>query len=160
MCPHLSNLNHNNGSDMNAPNVVTDLSNISHQGYDTDHLRFDTSPITGLNSNNSHSNSNRNGDVINSTTTNVVTMTTTSTTTTATGTSPIDDSRLRHSSMDRLMSLLNDLGNSTRTRSLSDGGQEDGEFHHFLSKKNKKIWSKMLYFIFRSRKRDSTGYFE
>ncbi|XP_055318069.1 mitogen-activated protein kinase kinase kinase kinase 5 isoform X3 [Sitodiplosis mosellana] len=132
MCPHLSNLNHNNGSDMNAPNVVTDLSNISHQGFESDQLRFDMSPITEIiTSNNSHSNSNRNGDVISLTTSvaptvmMTTTMTTTSTTTTATGTSPTDDSRLRHSSMDRLMSLLNDLGSSTRTRSLSDGGQEE-----------------------------------
>lgn len=144
MCPHLSNLNHNNGTDMNAPNVVTDLSNISHQGYESDQLRFNMSTITELTSNNSHSNSNRNGDVINSmatvattTPTTVITSTTTSTTattTTATGTSPTDDdSRLRHSSMDRLMSLLNDLGNSTRTRSLSDGGQEEGDLICFIS---------------------------
>lgn len=149
MCPHLSNLNHNNGSDMNAPNVVTDLSNISHQGYESDHVRFDMSPITTTN--NSHSNSNRNGDVINSMTTvatttpaTVITTTaasTTQTTTTATGTSPTDDdSRLRHSSMDRLMSLLNDLGNTTRTRSLSDGGQEEGEFDLFRFKSDLFEW--------------------
>lgn len=124
MCPHLSNLNHNNGSDMNAPNVVTDLSNISNQGYELDRLRAELSPITEITSNNSNNtNSNRNGDVINAT------PITTTTTTTASTTSPSDDSRLRHSSMDRLMSLLNDLGNSTRTRSLSDGGQEEGK--HF-----------------------------
>lgn len=31
----------------------------------------------------------------------------------------------RHSSMDRIISMLNDMGNSQRTRSLSDGGQEE-----------------------------------
>lgn len=31
----------------------------------------------------------------------------------------------RHSSMDRIMSMLNDMGNSHRTRSLSDGGQDE-----------------------------------
>lgn len=122
MCPHLTNLNRNNGSDMNAPYIVTDLSNISNQGYGSDQLNFDTSRISNISSNNVHSNSN--GDEIISTTT--TTTTTAATTTTATNTSPTDESRLRHSSMDRLMCLLNDLGNSTRTRSLSDGGQEEG----------------------------------
>lgn len=32
----------------------------------------------------------------------------------------------RHNSMDRLMGLLNDMGRTQRTRSLSDGGQEEG----------------------------------
>lgn len=106
MCPHLSNLNHNHGSDVNAPNVVTNLSNISHQGhYETEQLRFEASPVTEITTNNS------NGDVINETTT---------------STSPTDGP-LRHSSMDRLMSLLNDMGQSPRTRSLSDGGQEEGK---------------------------------
>lgn len=192
MCPHLSNLNHNNGSDINAPNVVTDLSNISNQGYDTDQIRFDTSPITEITSNNSHSNSNRNGDMINSMSTVASATTTTSTTMTtavATSTSPTDDSRLRHSSMDRLMSLLNDLGNSTRTRSLSDGGQEEGKFSNFnwhfslIHSRAIKIGclsllfpfdmicpighifnfykiNKFLFWNFRSGKRDSTRYFE
>lgn len=40
---------------------------------------------------------------------------------------PIESSELnRHNSMDRLMSLLNDMGHPQRIRSLSDSGQEDG----------------------------------
>lgn len=113
MCPNLSNLNYNNGSDVNAPNVVTDLSNISNQGrYGGDQLRFEPIPITEI-SNSSSNNSN--GDVINETTS---------------STSP-GEGPLRHSSMDRLMSLLNDMGQSPRTRSLSDGGQEEGDFTVF-----------------------------
>lgn len=109
MCPNLSNLNYNNGSDVNAPNVVTDLSNISNQGrYEGDQRRFEPSPIIEVN--NSTGN-NRNGDVINESTS---------------STSPTDGP-LRHSSMDRLMSLLNDMGQSPRTRSLSDG-QEEGNY--------------------------------
>lgn len=36
-----------------------------------------------------------------------------------------DASPRRHSSMDQLMGLLNDMGKSSRTRSLSDGGGPD-----------------------------------
>jgi hypothetical protein len=49
-----------------------------------------------------------------------------------------DSSPKRHSSMDELMGLMNDLGKSTRQRSLSDG--ENGVywlFYYFES--NKKI---------------------
>lgn len=124
MCPHLSNLNHNKDSEINAPNVVTDLSNISNQDYESDLLRTELSSVDVISSNNSnnsnsnYTNSNRNGLTKNSTTTSI---------TTTTATTPSEESRIRHSSMDRLMSLLNDLGNTTRTRSLSDGGQEEGK---------------------------------
>lgn len=116
MCPNLSNLNYNNGSDVNASNVVTDLSNISNQGrYENEH-RFELSPIIEINNTNTTTTTNnRNGDVRNETTS---------------STSPTD-APLRHSSMDRLMSLLNDMGQSQRTRSLSDGGQEEGKFKSF-----------------------------
>ncbi|KAL9919545.1 MAP4K3-like protein hppy isoform 8-T11 [Glossina fuscipes fuscipes] len=40
----------------------------------------------------------------------------------------LEDSPRRHSSMDQLLGLLNDMGKSSRTRSLSDGGaQEDDD---------------------------------
>lgn len=118
MCPHLSNLN---GSEINAPNVVTDLSNISNQGHhEMDQMRFESLQITEITSTN-----NSNGETTPMTTINETTSTT-----------PPDESR-RHSSMDRIMSLLNDLGHSQRTRSLSDGGQGEG----------KKIQRK--YFIFK-----------
>ncbi|KAM7342922.1 MAP4K3-like protein hppy isoform 5-T5 [Cochliomyia hominivorax] len=40
----------------------------------------------------------------------------------------LDDSPRRHSSMDQLLGLLNEMGKSSRTRSLSDGGtQEDDD---------------------------------
>lgn len=40
----------------------------------------------------------------------------------------MEDSPRRHSSMDHLLGLLNELGKSSRTRSLSDGGtQEDDD---------------------------------
>lgn len=38
----------------------------------------------------------------------------------------LDDAR-RHNSMDRLMNLLSDMGQSPRARSLSDGGHEESE---------------------------------
>lgn len=41
-----------------------------------------------------------------------------------------DASPRRHSSMDQLMGLLNDLGKSSRTRSLSDGGKDEGNVIH------------------------------
>lgn len=157
MCPHLSNLNHNNGSELNASNIVTDLSNISNQGYDVTELRrFDrTTPVTSNNTNN--------GDVINSTIINssgimAATTTTTQPTpvtsiTTATNTSPTDESRLRHSSMDRLMSLFNDLGNSTRTRSLSDGGQEEGKNFKFANSCNLINSFVRLFFFLQKRKK-------
>ncbi|XP_017835286.2 mitogen-activated protein kinase kinase kinase kinase 5 isoform X2 [Drosophila busckii] len=39
----------------------------------------------------------------------------------------LEDSPRRHSSMDQLIGLLNDMGKSTRTRSLSDGGTQDDD---------------------------------
>ncbi|XP_043070783.1 mitogen-activated protein kinase kinase kinase kinase 5 isoform X2 [Drosophila grimshawi] len=39
----------------------------------------------------------------------------------------IEDSPRRHSSMDQLIGLLNDMGKSSRTRSLSDGGAQDDD---------------------------------
>ncbi|EDW09663.1 mitogen-activated protein kinase kinase kinase kinase 5 isoform X5 [Drosophila mojavensis] len=39
----------------------------------------------------------------------------------------IEDSPRRHSSMDQLIGLLNDLGKTSRTRSLSDGGTQDDD---------------------------------
>ncbi|BFG06585.1 mitogen-activated protein kinase kinase kinase kinase 5 [Drosophila madeirensis] len=39
----------------------------------------------------------------------------------------LEDSPRRHSSMDQLIGLLNDMGKSSRTRSLSDGGTQDDE---------------------------------
>lgn len=152
MCPNLSNMNYNNGSDMNATNVVTDLRNIPnnqghhhhhHHHYDSEQMRFEalSSPITdinnGSNSNNTtttthasaaaaaaaataasmvtanNSTNNRNGDALSN---NEMTS----------STSP-SDGPLRHSSMDRLMSLLNEMGQTPRTRSISDGGQDEGE---------------------------------
>lgn len=145
MCPHLSNLNYNHGSDVNAPHVVTNLSNISNQGhYDSEQLRFEASPVTEITTNNS------NGDVINDS---------------MTSASPTDGP-LRHSSMDRLMSLLNDMGQSPRTRSLSDGGQEEGRLS-----KSKLPWTRDFFFFgnanlktfdsyYRSGKRDSAGHIE
>lgn len=66
----------------------------------------------GLSESNSNNGSdNRNGDIINEQT--------------STASASESESR-RHNSMDRLMSLLNDMGHSQRTRSLSDGNQEEG----------------------------------
>jgi hypothetical protein len=51
-----------------------------------------------------------------------------------------DSSPKRHSSMDELMGLMNDLGKSTRQRSLSDG--ENGVywwFYYFESNKKNLI---------------------
>lgn len=39
----------------------------------------------------------------------------------------VEDSPRRHSSMDQLMGLLNDMGKSSRTRSLSDSGTQEEE---------------------------------
>ncbi|KAH8401326.1 hypothetical protein KR009_004532 [Drosophila setifemur] len=39
----------------------------------------------------------------------------------------LEDSPRRHSSMDQLIGLLNDMGKSSRTRSLSDGGTQDDD---------------------------------
>ncbi|XP_033254367.1 mitogen-activated protein kinase kinase kinase kinase 5-like isoform X3 [Drosophila miranda] len=39
----------------------------------------------------------------------------------------LEDSPRRHSSIDQLIGLLNDMGKSSRTRSLSDGGTQDDE---------------------------------
>ncbi|XP_041447778.1 mitogen-activated protein kinase kinase kinase kinase 5 isoform X4 [Drosophila obscura] len=39
----------------------------------------------------------------------------------------LEDSPRRHSSMDQLIGLLNDMGKTSRTRSLSDGGTQDDE---------------------------------
>ncbi|XP_059226111.1 mitogen-activated protein kinase kinase kinase kinase 5 isoform X5 [Stomoxys calcitrans] len=39
----------------------------------------------------------------------------------------LEDSPRRHSSMDQLLGLLNDMGTSPRTRSLSDGGTQEDE---------------------------------
>ncbi|XP_034477625.1 mitogen-activated protein kinase kinase kinase kinase 5 isoform X3 [Drosophila innubila] len=39
----------------------------------------------------------------------------------------VEDSPRRHSSMDQLIGLLNDMGKSSRTRSLSDGGAQDDD---------------------------------
>ncbi|XP_062127995.1 mitogen-activated protein kinase kinase kinase kinase 5 isoform X4 [Drosophila sulfurigaster albostrigata] len=39
----------------------------------------------------------------------------------------VEDSPRRHSSMDQLIGLLNDMGKSSRTRSLSDGGTQDDD---------------------------------
>lgn len=136
MCPNLSNMNYNNGSDMNATNVVTDLSNISNQGhhhhhhFNSDHLRFEA-PITDIN------NSSNSNNTTNSTTAHATAAAARNSTNNSNGdalsnnemtssTSPVDGP-LRHSSMDRLMSLLNEMGQSPRTRSISDGGQDEGK---------------------------------
>lgn len=99
MCPHLSNLNHNNGSGMNATNIVTDLSNISNmESYNCgcdEHCSYNN----GVNQNGGSNN----GDGV------------------------TENSPRRNNSMDRLMGLLNDMGRTQRTRSLSDGGQEEGK---------------------------------
>ncbi|XP_055908323.1 mitogen-activated protein kinase kinase kinase kinase 5 isoform X2 [Eupeodes corollae] len=42
-------------------------------------------------------------------------------------TNGVEDSPRRHSSMDQLMGLLNDMGKSSRTRSLSDSGTQEEE---------------------------------
>lgn len=39
----------------------------------------------------------------------------------------LEDSPRRHSSMDQLLGLINDMGKSSRTRSLSDGGTQEDE---------------------------------
>ncbi|XP_030563374.1 mitogen-activated protein kinase kinase kinase kinase 5 isoform X3 [Drosophila novamexicana] len=39
----------------------------------------------------------------------------------------VEDSPRRHSSMDQLIGLLNDMGKTSRTRSLSDGGAQDDD---------------------------------
>ncbi|XP_043066167.1 mitogen-activated protein kinase kinase kinase kinase 5 isoform X4 [Drosophila bipectinata] len=39
----------------------------------------------------------------------------------------LEDSPRRHSSMDQLIGLINDMGKSSRTRSLSDGGTQDDD---------------------------------
>jgi len=39
----------------------------------------------------------------------------------------VEDSPRRHSSMDQLIGLLENLGMSSRTRSLSDGGTQDDD---------------------------------
>lgn len=99
---------HNNGSGVNnATNVATDLHNIDDycSGVNENCRAYNN----GLNQNGSNAN-NRNGD--------------------AAGENPLDESR-RHNSMDRLMGLLNDMGSTQRTRSLSDGGREEGEFIDF-----------------------------
>lgn len=102
MCPLSA---HNNGSNANASNAVTDLSKISNMedyraSADENSLAYNN----GLNQNGSNVNSNG-GD--------------------AAGSS-VEDSR-RHNSMDRLMGLLSDMGSTQRTRSLSDGGREEGK---------------------------------
>lgn len=102
MCPLSS---HNNGSNANASNVVTDLSKISNiedyrVGVNENGLAYNN----GLNQNGSNMNSNG-GDGAGSS---------------------VEDSR-RHNSMDRLMGLLSDMGSTQRTRSLSDGGREEGK---------------------------------
>lgn len=45
-----------------------------------------------------------------------------------------DASPRRHSSMDQLMGLLNDMGKSSRTRSLSDGGGPDDGKHSIFKR--------------------------
>lgn len=98
MCPHLSNMNHNNSAGVSATNAVTDLSNISNMdaycGCD-EHCHYNN----GVNQNGSGNN----------------------------GGGLSEDSPRRHNSMDRLMGLLNDMGRTQRTRSLSDGGQDEGK---------------------------------
>lgn len=42
-------------------------------------------------------------------------------------TSSVTDESRRHNSMDRLMGLFNDMGRTQRTRSLSDGGKDEGK---------------------------------
>lgn len=144
MCPNLSNMNYNNGSDMNATNVVTDLSNISnnqgHHHYGSDQMRFEalSSPITDIN-NSSNSNNTANTTTSHATAAAAASLVTANNSTNnsngdalsnndmTSSTSP-PDGPLRHSSMDRLMSLLNEMGQAPRTRSISDGGQDEGKF--------------------------------
>ena len=38
-----------------------------------------------------------------------------------------ESSPRRHNSMDQLMGMLNEMGKSSRTRSLSDSGQDEGK---------------------------------
>lgn len=189
MCPNLSNMNYNNGSDMNATNVVTDLSNIPnnqghhhhhHQHYDSDQMRFEalSSPMTDIN-NSSNSNNTTNNTTTTQTTAVAASMVTANNSTNnsngdaisnnemTSSTSP-PDGPLRHSSMDRLMSLLNEMGQTPRTRSISDGGQDEGKSMKKKEKSAIQPTTKLIKFFFRlfpfcmcrSRKRDSTGYFK
>lgn len=122
MCPHLTNLNHNNcnNAGVSATNAVTDLSNLSNIDATTAAAAITTPSSTttsaycdcdehctynnGLNQNGSSDNN--------------------------VGININEDSPRRHNSMDRLMGLLNDMGRTQRTRSLSDGGQEEGNCHN------------------------------
>lgn len=63
-------------------------------------------------SNSNNSSENRNGDILNEQ---------------ASTASASESESRRHNSMDRLISLLNDMGHSQRTRSLSDGNHEEGK---------------------------------
>lgn len=101
-CPLSS---HNNGSSANASNVVTNLSSISNiEDYGSGMNDNCVAYNNGLNQNGSNVNSN--GDAV--------------------AGSSVEESR-RHNSMDRLMGLLSDMGSTQRTRSLSDGGREEGK---------------------------------
>lgn len=110
---------------MNASNVVTDLSNISNiEGCcsgASEHQRLAFN--NGINQNGG---SNSNGAII----------------------SGNGDESRRHNSMDRLMGLLNDMGRVQRTRSLSDGGQEDGKLVSVVRRKHE-----VTHFAFQPKKR-------
>lgn len=105
MCSHLTNLNQNDSSGIgNSDNLSPldpdhDLSNLGN---------VDNAFACGCDENYSYNNGlNRNGGNISSD-------------------NNTHQESPRHNSMDRLMGMLNDMGRTQRTRSLSDGGQQEG----------------------------------
>lgn len=140
---------------MNATNVVTDLSNIPnnqshhhhhnhhhhHQHrYDSEQMRFDalSTPIADINNGSNNTTTAAHTTTVTTAAAAVASMVTANNSTNnsngdalsnnemTSSTSP-PDGPLRHSSMDRLMSLLNEMGQTPRTRSISDGGQDEGK---------------------------------
>lgn len=103
MCSHLTNINQNDAS------VLGDMDGLSPTGIDNDLRNIDNAFACGCDENCSYNNGlNRNGDG------------------NSDSTSEHPESPHRHSSVDRVMGMLNDMGRTQRTRSLSDGGQQEG----------------------------------
>lgn len=89
------------------------MDNVTNLNYCTETeqcSRYNNAMANASGNNNSSSTSNGNNDGISGITNNIT-----------------DESR-RHNSMDRLMGLFNDMGRTQRTRSLSDGGKDEGNF--------------------------------
>lgn len=97
----MSNFNQNNRSNVNADNVT----NLNYCTDGEQCLRYNNAIANASGNNNSNSASNGNdGGIM----------------------SNLTDETRRHNSMDRLMGLFNDMGRTQRTRSLSDGGKDEG----------------------------------